>query len=86
MIEVETWDPFLSKDPQHGTNGEGIQMRKSHFKWVSCQGSEHRAQMTRVVTSEWGDDIRMHMDVVHGNRELNEQRTTLFVMTNRQDI
>lgn len=44
-----------------------IQMREGHFKWMLCCRSEHRGQVTGKVTSEWGGDIRMHMDVVHGN-------------------
>lgn len=44
-----------------------IQTREGPFKWMLCHRSEHRGQMTGTVTSEGGGDVRMHMDVVHGN-------------------
>lgn len=63
-----------------------IQAREGHFNWMLCHGSEHRGQVTGAVTSDGVGDIRMHVDIVHRNPELSEQRATLLVMTRRRDI
>lgn len=69
---------------QYRINVGGNRRGKATSKWVLCFGSEHKGEVTRVVTSEWGGDIGMRMDV--SNSELSEQRVTLAVTTEWGDI